>query len=139
MPRCVRVVAPALAALLMLACGTTALRRTTVAPARLQSVRDSAAAQFRDPGTYLKAHLRDGRAYVFDHWSLAGGTVSGTGRVLDANRTQVAQGALALPLDSAVLFESDAVQTASAVGLLTVPTIVTVAIGAMCAANPKAY
>jgi hypothetical protein len=120
-----------LAAALALGCASASTqKRTTVPPAGVRTLSPAS--------RYLKAHLRDGRAYIFDRWAVGENAVTGTGRVLDPNRVQVSEGALNLPLDSAVLFESNEVQSSAAVGLLTIPTVVTMAVAAICLSNPKA-
>jgi hypothetical protein len=88
---------------------------------------------------YLKAHLRDGRVLVLSGWNAdtLARSVKGTGRMLGVNRDVIAEGELAVALDSVALFETNVVHTAPAVGALAVLTGASLALSAYCAANPK--
>jgi hypothetical protein len=89
---------------------------------------------------YLKVHTRGGEVYVLSPWTHRPGdtAVTGTGRLLDINRNVVARGEFSVPVDSAVLFETNVVSTSSAVAVLGVLTGVSAGVTAYCATNPKA-
>ena len=120
----------ALAAVLVCGCDVKRLHRELVEPGKL------AAIDRRPP--YLKAHLRDGRVLVLSEWSAEGEGVRGNGRMFDTNRDVVAEGALAVALDSVALFETNVVHPAGAVAGLAVLTGASLALTGYCAANPKA-
>lgn len=92
------------------------------------------------PGSTLRAHLRDGGALVFHAWSVDGAarTVRGSGRRLDPDRHPVAEGAIAIAIDSVAVFESDALRVPAAIAPVTVLTALSLSLSAFCAANPKA-
>lgn len=113
---------------------TSTQRRTTVPPDRLPAVLQNDSLRPR----YLKAHLRDGRALVFDSWTLQGRAVEGQGRTLDINRDVVATGRLSMPFDSVVLFETNEVRPSQAGSGLAIPMVITLGLAVYCAANPKA-
>lgn len=113
--------------------GATVQRRTTVPPSGLGTL----AADTARP-RYLKAHMRDGRAYVLEAWSVRGAIVSGTGRLLDVNRETVSTGAVTLSIDSVVLFETNIVQPSAATSALAIPAVITAGVAAVCLSNPKA-
>src|SRR5260370_7829621 len=58
---------------------------------------------------YLKAHMKDGRLYVFSKWTVNGAAraVSGTGRQWEIDRVRWADGTFELPLDAVSLFETN--------------------------------
>jgi hypothetical protein len=78
--------------------------------------------------------------YVLSPWAHRAGdaAVTGTGRLLDPNRRTVAEGAFTVPLDSAVLFETNVVRTSPAIAVLGVLTGASAGVTAYCATNPKA-
>jgi hypothetical protein len=121
-------------AILMIApgCAMYRLKRTLVEPSRASSI---------DPKSrHLKAHMKDGSAYVLTSWMISppDSLVRGEGRLLDPNRNVVAEGTFDVPLDSVVLFESNVVQTAPEFASLTIVTGLSLALTAYCIANPKA-
>ncbi len=119
-------------AVLLAACAVQRLERTTVAPGRLGDSGGS--------GASLKAHLQDGGVYVLRDWHVdsAGAVVTGTGRLLDANRTEVRSGTLSVKVSSVALFELDRATTSGGVAALGVVTGITAVVGVLCATNPKA-
>ena len=116
--------------LLLGGCDVKRLHRELVEPGKL------AAIDQRPP--YLKAHLRDGRVLVLSDWTSEVAGVRGTGRMFDINRNLLAEGALAVALDSVALFETNVVHTAGAVAGLGVLTGASLALSAYCVSNPKA-
>ena len=127
-----RVIVGALAVAVLAACSLQNLNRTMLVP-------DQVRAAASESGGHLKAHLRDGGVYVIDTWRVdSAGTVSGTGRQLDANRLPVRSGALSFQVASVAAFELDRPTTSGSVAALGVVTGLTVAVGVYCAANPKA-
>ena len=118
--------------MLVLGCGVQRLDRELVPTDRVASI------DHRTP--YLKAHLKDGRVLVLSAWSAdtLARLVRGTGRMLDLNRAPLADGDLAVALDSVALFETNVVHTGPAVGALAVLTGASLALSAYCIANPKA-
>jgi hypothetical protein len=99
----------------------------------------SQAANLDRGSPFLKAHMRDGRVYVLAEWEVDadGTTVSGTGKLLDANRTVVGEGRLSFPIDSVAIFETNRVTASPAVAAMAVITGASLALTAACAANPK--
>lgn len=86
---------------------------------------------------FLKVHLRGGDVYLLSDWRVDGGRVSGTGSLLDLNRAAVREGAFDVPVDSALLFETNVVSRSGASTALTVMAGVTAAVAGICAASPK--
>jgi hypothetical protein len=89
---------------------------------------------------YLKIHTQRGGVYVLSPWTHRAGetVVTGTGELLDLNRRTVSEGEFSVPLDSAVLFETNVVRTSLAVAVLGVLTGVSAGVTVYCATNPKA-
>src|SRR5262245_34135450 len=89
---------------------------------------------------FLKAHGRDGTAFIFTRWDYdsVARVMSGDGVRLGVNRDTVARGALSVPLDSVALFESNVVSTHSAVMALAVITGLSAIVTIACLSNPKA-
>ncbi len=58
---------------------------------------------------FLKAHLSDGRLYVFSQWQTdpSGASILGSGVLLDASRNEIDSGEFRLLADSVVLFETN--------------------------------
>lgn len=89
---------------------------------------------------FLKAHARDGSAFVFSQWSVdtVGRTVSGQGRVLGINREPLREGPISVALDSVALFETNVVSKHPSVTALAVITGISALITAVCISDPKA-
>src|SRR5262245_49138851 len=89
---------------------------------------------------FLKAHLKDGRVYLFSTWSVDEGAkiVVGHARVLDVDRHQLSDGEVALSLGDVAVFETNVVQTSPSVAILAVVTGVSLVVTAACIADPKA-
>jgi len=66
-------------------------------------------AQVNRESPYLLAHMRDGRAISLDTWMFddVARTVTGYGRVLDANRVVVSEGEQTIAIDDVALFETN--------------------------------
>ena len=129
-----RLAASILVALLVPGC-VASLRRELTPPERFHTL------DRRSP--YLKAHLRDGRLCVFDRWVLSPSRtqVMGSGELLDPNRDVIRAGAVAAPLDSVALFETNVEvnelpPVISALAIVFGVTLAIIAIG--CALDPKA-
>lgn len=103
--------------------------RTFVAP------EDMATLDHTSP--FLKAHVPDGRVYVFSSWNVEGSEIVGSGSLLDANRNEIESGDFTLPGDSVLLFETNVVHTSGPSVALTVMAGITAAVAGICAASPK--
>lgn len=86
---------------------------------------------------YLKAHLKNGDVLVLDPWSVDTATVRGQGTRLNANRSIVDSGALAIALDSVALFETNVLHKTTPTAL-TVITGISVGVTVFCLTNTKA-
>ena len=88
---------------------------------------------------FLKAHLLDGRLYVFSQWQadLSGASILGSGVLLDASRNEIDSGEFRLLADSVVLFETNVEEQSGPGTALTVMVGVTAAVAGICAASPK--
>lgn len=108
------------------------IQRTVVAPADVETL------DAKSP--YLKAHTRQGTVYVLSPWWYEHGTgvIRGVGTLLDVNRVTIDSGDFTIPLDSAVLFETNVVQTSGAVATLGVLTGASLGLTAYCLSNTKA-
>ena len=89
---------------------------------------------------WLKAHLPDGGLYLLSNWQIdeARREIKGEGTLMDARRDFVDTGHFVVPLDSVAIFESNIVQTSSAVVGLTVLSVASAGMTVYCIANPKA-
>lgn len=98
------------------------------------------AATLDGKSAYLKAHLKNGYVYLLSHWHADSGgrLISGTGQLLDVNRTAVSSGDFRFPSDSVALFETNVFKTSGATAALTVMAGITAIVAGICAANPKA-
>ncbi len=93
---------------------------------------------------YLKVHMRNGDVYVLSsNWQVdtTNNSISGGGQVFDYTRRLVNQGALQIPLDSVVIFETNnkliGVENGR-IAALTILTALDLTMTAVCIANPKA-
>jgi hypothetical protein len=89
---------------------------------------------------WLKAHLPDGGLYLLSDWRVneERREIVGVGTRLNARREVLDTGPFAVALDSVSIFESNTVQTSSAVAGLTVLTVASAGMTVYCLANPKA-
>jgi len=127
---------PVVLCVAFLAACTHTLQRTIVNPAS-----PSSAPLPRQGSSYLKVHMRDGRAYVLSPWRVdeAPRQVVGAGRLLDARRQVLAErDSFAIPLDSVALLETNEVRASGASAALTGVTLGSLAMTAYCISNPKA-
>ncbi|HEY0811170.1 MAG TPA: hypothetical protein VGD49_13470 [Longimicrobiales bacterium] len=86
---------------------------------------------------YLKAHMRDGSLFVLDGWKQEANEMQGTGVRLSVNRDTLATGALRVPIDSVLLFETNVLPAQNTKTPFVVFTVVTGIFGVICATSPK--
>lgn len=88
---------------------------------------------------FVKAHLKDGGLFVLRSW-LLDKDLHGEGVQYDAQRHIVRRGQLSVPLDQIALVETNRPETvpAGSFAVMGVLGVVTGAIAAFCATNPKA-
>jgi len=125
--------------ILLLAVGTLPLhgcvktmRRSVTSPQYVDTVDRSA--------PFLKVHMRDGTLYVLSPWSIDNATrmLRGEGQRFDVDRTVLAHGPVEIPVDSAVLFETNVSHTSGATAALSVITGISLGVTAFCLADTKA-
>jgi hypothetical protein len=89
---------------------------------------------------YLKAHLRDGRVYVLDAWTVdeAAGTVTGTGELLGVDRTALERGEFTLRSADVAIFETNHVPRESLVATKAIVYGISIAATVGCIVAPKA-
>jgi hypothetical protein len=89
---------------------------------------------------FLKAHMLNGEVYLLSKWEVdsENKTILGEGSLLNINREVVQTGALEVSIDSVALFETNVVKTSPSIAAMAVITGVSVAVTAICIANPKA-
>ena len=89
---------------------------------------------------FLKAHMLNGEVYLLSKWEVdsENKTIFGEGSLLNINREVVQTGALEVSIDSVALFETNVVKTSPSIAAMAVITGVSVAVTAICIANPKA-
>lgn len=88
----------------------------------------------------LKAHLKDGRVFVFSRWVVneQARVVTGFGQVLDIARRAGPSGTLDVPLDAVALFETnEPIRSSDALAGMTVVTGASLVVTGLCLANPK--
>lgn len=108
------------------------MRRTVTSPQFVETVDREA--------PFLKVHMRDGTLYVLSPWAIdnATRTVRGEGQRLDVNRSVLEEGTVEIPVDSAVLFETNVTRPSGATAALSVVTGISLGVTAFCLANTKA-
>lgn len=87
---------------------------------------------------YLKAHMRDGHAYIFSSWTVETSEVFGQARLLDANRDMVDSGWLHVSVDDVAIFETNQLRPSPSIAGMTIITALSLAVTVGCATNPKA-
>jgi hypothetical protein len=129
------VLAALASALVAQACaGERPLNRQLVAPTETRRLDVNAS-------PILKAHMKDGRLYVFASWSVNEQTrvVSGAGRLLDVSRQHEQAGPFVVAIADVALFETNVPpRTSPALAPLAVVTGVSLGVTAACLINPKA-
>ena len=115
---------------LLIGCGRR-LVRELVPPAEIRTLDE------RSP--FLKAHLADGSVYELSEWRVDStrAEITGSGRLLDADRRVVRSGDVRFPADSVVLFETNVTERSGAAVAITVMAGVTAAVAGFCAISPK--
>jgi hypothetical protein len=89
----------------------------------------------------LKAHMKDGRLYVFSTWTVSetARTVSGEAHLLGVDRAHPAAGHYTVAIADVALFETnDPPSTSSVIAPMAVVTGLSLAVTAACLVNPKA-
>ncbi|HSG99816.1 MAG TPA: hypothetical protein VLB27_07195, partial [candidate division Zixibacteria bacterium] len=126
----VSVVCVVLLLLLHAQCDVTAMRRSLVSPQHLS--RDAKSSDV------LKAHMHNGDVYVFSDWSEnPAGHVTGYCNHYNPQRRLLATGQQTIAIDSVVIFETNRVRPSGSIAALTVITGISLAMTAICIANPK--
>jgi len=89
--------------------------------------------------TVLKAHLKNGDVYVFDHWQFHNQTrrIGGMGFHYDMNRTLKEKGMLSVSIDDVALFESNKPVKSPFIAALALITAGSIAMTVVCLTNPK--
>lgn len=118
-------------ALLAMGC-VKRMERQVVEPAAYRTVNREA--------PFLKAHMRDGRLYVWSDWSIdsTSHAVAGTGLLYDANRRITDRGAHRVDLDSVALFETNVVRASPSVAIMGLVTGISAGVTVFCLTNTKA-
>ena len=122
-----------LAAGLLVGCQRTqSLERSLTPPEEVETLDDEA--------PFLKAHMQNGDVYVLSDWTVPNGAsvVRGRGVHLNPNRDTLGRGMHRLPIDSVAVFETNTTETTGSVVALSVITGASLALTAVCIANPKA-
>jgi len=87
---------------------------------------------------YLKAHMLDGRVYIFSEWdtkyldTTGERVVVGKGTLLDINRDLQARETFTVLIDSVAIFETNQLEPAPIIAPLTIVTIASVALSVYC-------
>ena len=89
---------------------------------------------------FLKAHMKNGNLYVFTSWrsESAKSIVAGRATLYNPIRDSLGAGQYSIGLDSVALLETNVITQSGSGIALTVFTGITVGVGILCAANPKA-
>jgi hypothetical protein len=93
---------------------------------------------------YLKAHLRNGEVYIFDNkwqYDTERKQLAGAARRYNFNRRELSNGAVTLPVDSVVLFETNKPiesRDNARIAAMSVLTAADVVLGTICVTVPKA-
>lgn len=111
---------------------TQSLERTLTPPSDVQTLDRNA--------PFLKAHLKNGDVIVLSRWNVqtADQLIIGTGHRLGFNRDTLSAGPMQVPIDDVALFETNRTETSGSVVALSILTGASLALTAVCAANPKA-
>lgn len=123
-----------LLAIALMACSTTSYRARFVKPASPQKVDEKA--------QFLKCHMYDGGVYVLEQWHFdaAGQFLFGNGRAYDPDRKPISTGAQKVRVADIELLETDDPERVpqNGVAVMAVVTGASLAMTALCLANPKA-
>jgi hypothetical protein len=113
------------------ACLESRLDRALKTPDQIQTLDHRSA--------YLKVHMKDGGLYLLSTWQVddAKQQVSGEGDRLGLARERIGSGPFAVALSDVALLETNVLQRSPSAAALAVITGVSVAMTAVCAANPK--
>jgi len=87
---------------------------------------------------YVKAHLKDGGVLLFSQWTVDESRLSGQAQRFNAARQPVGAGFQSLPLDSAVLLETNTLERFAGKATLQVMAGFYLVGDALCASIPKA-
>ncbi len=125
---------------LHLSCAAPTLERRLIDPADFQGYSKDTLNSIKEASPYLKAHMKNGRVYIFHSWSTdsLGNLISGEGVLYGLLRDTITTGHFILGLDSIAIVESNIIKNSGAVTALTIFTGITAAITAICLTNPKA-
>ncbi len=88
---------------------------------------------------FLKAHMKNGNAYVLHSWDTddKGVVISGNGTLFSTMRDTLAKGEFIIGLDSVAILETNVIENSGAATALTVFTGITAAVTVYCITNPK--
>ena len=135
-----RIRAAVLALILLAGCTSKQVERESTDPNIFQAFEPSRIAQLKKSSPYLKAHMKNGNVYVFRSWRTDSITTGITGNAIlyGPSRDALAQGEFALAYDSIAILESNVLKTSGSAVAMNVFTGITLAVAAICVANPKA-
>ena len=115
----------------MCGCGYM-LKRKLTTPAQFQSLDNSS--------PFLKAHMHDGKVYILSSWKVDSEkqTVTGQGKILNANREVLETGEFTIPVNLVAIFETNVVETSPSIVAMTLITGGSILLTAACLSNPEA-
>jgi hypothetical protein len=115
-------------------CGGSRIERISEPPTKISPTESS------EDFPFIKLHMKNGDLYVLNNWIVdsKSSTVNGTGKLVNANREIISEGQFTVPVKEIVIAETNHIKSSSAVGTLTVLTIVTGIFTVVCIVNPKA-
>lgn len=89
---------------------------------------------------FLKVHMLNGRVYILSAWRVneENKTVSGNGNLLDINRNVIKKGNFTIPLNDVAIFETNVLKSSPSIMAMSIITVPSLVLSAICLANPKA-
>jgi hypothetical protein len=116
--------------LIATSCAINIQNRRLISPDAISSLKPKEA--------FLKAHMRDGRVIIFSEWSVLDSVISGKGKLLDSNRHLLGDTLFSIPINSVAIFEANEIRTSGSISSLTIISVSSLIVTAICLANPKA-
>ncbi len=115
-------------------CGGSRIERISEPPTKISPTESS------EDFPFIKLHMKNGDLYVLNNWIVdsKSSSVNGTGKLVNANREIISEGQFTVPVKEIVIAETNHIKSSSALGTLTVLTIVTGIFTIVCIVNPKA-
>lgn len=120
-------------------CHASNVERSTLHPDALSQFSSARVKQLNASSPYIKAHMKNGRLYLFDKWDVdqKSSTIVGHATLFSPLRDTLGQSGYTIGLDSIAILETNVIENSGSATAITLFMGITAAFTVNCIVNPK--